>query len=875
MLFRSDLTDNCANFKYWLPWNNDFPVGCNNTGVFVMWPQPMVTDLAFDVDGSMIIGMLDRFGHLAGVQNHNPQGTGLFNGFTGGDILRAAPLNAAGTAYKMESNGSVGGNFVPARTAGSGQVPGTGITVQGTNNNQGPGGGEFYYNDQWAFSNSSTTLAHDEVTNGSLMLVPGRGEVMSSAFDPITGIYQSGGVKVFKNRDGSIVRNYALFANLGSGPDGNFGKVSGLGDGKVLCDLPGLETGNRVWFDDNRNGIQDAYEPGVDGIVLDLFDVGAGGTKVASTTTANDGQYVFNQSNVPGGLLYNRNYEIRLPMTQLPSLDLAAQKPAGGPGARRAAVTRDYYISPQFQTSGIDSPIRDNNAIQIGTNAVIQVTTGSFGENNYNNDFAVYSCPTITAELETLSVCANAAKIPDVPFDGENFALVDNLEFVYFTTPQSGTAMYTGGTVLATFAPANPASSVISLTAASISTQNNTGSPLSYYIYGIISPTPIDPTCRVSSITKIIILPKPSITVTPGSATLTCNQPTATLTVQNPTPDAVYSWISPPNGTTTAGTSLSVSAPGVYTVTASLSACAAASGTALVSQDNATLPVTVNNAELSCRNLTVSLTALVGGQSTTMTVSWTGPNGFVSTQNPISVSLPGTYLASVTFANGCTAVSSGGTVTQAVSNTPALAASAGAKACNACSVTLVAQAAGVSFYWTGPGNFTSTNQNPVVTLVGNYTVTVYDLESGCPNQAEVTFAPPTGDQCIATLAMSPGSATICSGGTAGLITATVSSTLVPGQQVQFVLFNTPQTGTNMYTGGTVLATVTPNGSNQAALPANAFAAITNGKPQGVDKYVYAIISPVNQARADCKPSALLTLTVLPGGCLTIQGNRLR
>ncbi|MBO0930992.1 SdrD B-like domain-containing protein [Fibrella aquatilis] len=871
----ADLTDNCADFKYWLPWNNDFPVGCNNTGMFVMWPQPMVTDLAFDVDGSMIIGMLDRFGHLAGVQNHNPQGTGLFNGFTGGDILRAAPLNAAGTAYKMESNGSVGGDFVPARTAGSNQVPGTGISVQGTNNNQGPGGGEFYYNDQWAFSTSSTKLAHDEVTNGSLMVVPGRGEVMTSAFDPITGIYQSGGMKVFKNRDGSIVRNYALFANLGGGPDGNFGKVSGLGDGKVLCDMPGLEIGNRVWFDDNRNGIQDAYEPGVDGVVLELFDMGAGGTKVASTTSANGGQYVFNKNNVPGGPRYNRSYEIRLAMAQLPSLDLAAQKPTGGPGARRAATTRDYYISPQLQASGVDGAIRDNNAVQIGTNAVIQLTTGSFGENNYDNDFAIYSCPTITAQFETLSVCADAAKIPDVPFDGANFALVDNVQFVLFTSPQSGTAMYTGGTVLATLTPTNPVSQVVSLTAANISTQNNTGAPIQYFIYGIISPAPIDPTCRVSSVTKLTILPKPTVAVTPSSATLTCNKLTATLQVLNPTPGTVYGWVSPPNGTTTAGSSLLVSAPGVYTVTASLSACAASSGTALVSEDKITQPVTVNDAVLSCRNPTASLTALVGGQVTTQTVSWKGPNGFTSTQNPISVTLPGTYSATVTFANGCTVVSTGGTVTQGASTTPDVEAFGGVKLCNTCSVTLVAEASGVSFYWTGPGNFTSTEQNPVVTLVGNYTVTVYDIETGCPNQAEVVVEPPAGDQCVTTLSISPGASTICSGGPAPAIVATASTTLVAGQQIQFVRFKTLQTGTNMYVGGTVLATLSPNASNQAILPPAAFVGVTNTASQPVDNYIYAILTPVNQARAECKPSALFTVTVQPGGCLSIQGTRVR
>ncbi len=54
-------------------------------------------------------------------------------------------------------------------------------------------------------------------------------------------------------------------------------------------DLPSL--GDRVWVDANRNGVQDAGEPGLSGVNVTLLD--AGDSTVASTVTASDGSYRF------------------------------------------------------------------------------------------------------------------------------------------------------------------------------------------------------------------------------------------------------------------------------------------------------------------------------------------------------------------------------------------------------------------------------------------------------------------------------------------------------------------------------------------------------------------------------------------------------
>jgi choice-of-anchor A domain-containing protein/uncharacterized repeat protein (TIGR01451 family) len=64
--------------------------------------------------------------------------------------------------------------------------------------------------------------------------------------------------------------------------------------------------GNRVWYDTNKNGIQDSGEPGAANVVIRLLN--CSGIMVASTTTGSDGLYLFNDL-VPG----NYNLQFVLP----------------------------------------------------------------------------------------------------------------------------------------------------------------------------------------------------------------------------------------------------------------------------------------------------------------------------------------------------------------------------------------------------------------------------------------------------------------------------------------------------------------------------------------------------------------------------------
>jgi hypothetical protein len=71
----------------------------------------------------------------------------------------------------------------------------------------------------------------------------------------------------------------------------------------------GALIGNRVWLDENQDGIQDPWEAGVGGICISLID--ANGKNVASTSTDSNGYYAFDATT----LLINDGYtlEFKIP----------------------------------------------------------------------------------------------------------------------------------------------------------------------------------------------------------------------------------------------------------------------------------------------------------------------------------------------------------------------------------------------------------------------------------------------------------------------------------------------------------------------------------------------------------------------------------
>ena len=176
---------------------------------------------------------------------------------------------------------------------------------------------------------------------------------------------------------------------------------------------------------------------------------------------------------------------------------------------------------------------------------------------------------------------------------------------------------------------------------------------------------------------------------------------------------------------------------------ATVSGCASLSGNTSVLITNSTpTPVVTNNGPL-CPGQDLQLTAsAISGA----TYSWTGPNGFTSSdQNPtissIALSHAGTYSVTA-ITSGC-GISSAGNSTLVVNTLPAApTVSNNGPLCDGSTINLTASTiTGATYTWTGVNGFTSSQQNPVITNgnpahAGDYTVFV--SVTGCGNSPSST-----------------------------------------------------------------------------------------------------------------------------------------
>jgi len=135
-----------------------------------------------------------------------------------------------------------------------------------------------------------------------------------------------------------------------------------------------------VWIDPNRNGVQDPNEKGVDGLILTLHDMSNGGVKVATDTTANGGQYYFNDSNVPGKLKRGNNYEVRMSTGQ-----------NFIPTPKAIALGDTLQLSPKNTVGMLEPNLSDSDGSYNSDSStiVIAVKTGQNSENDHNADIGL------------------------------------------------------------------------------------------------------------------------------------------------------------------------------------------------------------------------------------------------------------------------------------------------------------------------------------------------------------------------------------------------------------------------------------------------------------------------------------------------------
>jgi len=220
-------------------------------------------------------------------------------------------------------------------------------------------------------------------------------------------------------------------------------------------------------------------------------------------------------------------------------------------------------------------------------------------------------------------------------------------------------------------------------------------------------------------------------------------------------------------------------------------------------------PGTANNGPL-CENSTLNLTAtsLPGGS-----YSWTGPNGFSSTQQNPSIAsaqdnASGNYQVVVTDANGCS--STAGVTAATVYDTPlAPTATNTGPVCQDSALTFNATGQGGATYtWSGPNSFTSTLPNPTIAApspAATGTYSVFATINGCPGPASTTSVTINPTPLISV----SGTQTICQG----------QSTTLNATGASSYVWSTSSNANSITVAPTTTTTYSVAGTSAAGCPA--------------------------------------------------------
>jgi hypothetical protein len=397
-----------ATLANWKPWTtNPSIIAPPFNGSEFGWPQAILSDIQFDALDNMVLAFRDRWGDQTGyARRYLTTSTTDSYGTTAGDLLRAC-VNAAGTGWVVE--------------AGAGCATANGLL------NSGPGGATSPEHYEWDFFSQAATwdctLAagggfHWETTQGALAQLPGSAVVLSTAMDPF-GDFSSGYTR-FTNADGRregittnsiasvpttggfTVTETGNFTTSYPAANGSFGKANGMGDVELLGILPPIELGNRLWNDLDGDGIQDAGELGISGVILELVDaagnpvdsdpITAGVQPTTVTTDVNGNWYISSATgtdasgvNYGVALIPNTVYKVRLATTGVGNdWDPTANGGAGGPRAGGDLVGYNLTKSNSVGAGLVD--FSDNDATLVSSVPTISLTTGNYGVNNHTLD---------------------------------------------------------------------------------------------------------------------------------------------------------------------------------------------------------------------------------------------------------------------------------------------------------------------------------------------------------------------------------------------------------------------------------------------------------------------------------------------------------
>ena len=348
--------DDCttANVNcYWRNWSDDWnkikllgQSGARPNQQY--FPQPMILDVETLADGSYALGISDRLSYQAGASNWAPvapSGSGWEGSWVSGETLLICKSGA--TTYEQETGGACGTTYDSTRT------------------------NEYFYDE---FGHPETTIGGLAVFNGKLIV---------GSMDPTA--YFSNGLRYNDIATGD------KSAEKGVQWTTEFGKSAAMGDVQVLCDAAPVQIGNRLWYDYDHDGVQDAGEPPVVGVTVHLYD--DTDTLVGTAVTNAAGEYYFTSTNdeaadggatpdeFGGGLTAGRTYTV--------VLDDPSDCSAGGPLEGWTVTTKDATTT---EVDDQDDAI-DSDAV-VGTCATalatVDVAALSAGDVNHTYDIGFW-----------------------------------------------------------------------------------------------------------------------------------------------------------------------------------------------------------------------------------------------------------------------------------------------------------------------------------------------------------------------------------------------------------------------------------------------------------------------------------------------------
>ncbi len=225
-----------------------------------------------------------------------------------------------------------------------------------------------------------------------------------------------------------------------------------------------------------------------------------------------------------------------------------------------------------------------------------------------------------------------------------------------------------------------------------------------------------------SSIQQIIIssdIAKPIIQV--NNDTLTCKKDSIALNANKDQSNALVEWIGP-NGFNSNQINPFVTEPGNYEIVVTNPNGCKDSASLIIFQDIGKPDLTAFGDTLNCLIRQVDLTA--NSTRDSLTYLWTGPNGFTANTKTVSVNQGGTYTIRINTPEDCFSVLNVDVFEDTLK--PDLQLIPDTLNCLKTQINLLFNSNSQLIFqdWSGPGGFNSTQQNPLITLGGIYTLKV-------------------------------------------------------------------------------------------------------------------------------------------------------